>query len=159
MTNATVAARRATVARMSRDGASLRAIAAHLGVGKDTVRRDLAAAKGDTVRQPDQHIATDETPCDTGRATGEAPGETPRPSRAQRVAEADAAMRQLGQAVAAAVAARPSHVIVCDTVARGWADGLRHHAAALARLAAAFDEYYPPPAEQKSMDSNNRSTA
>lgn len=42
MTATPIAQRRATAARMSRNGASLRRIAAQLGVSKDTVRRDLA---------------------------------------------------------------------------------------------------------------------
>jgi IS30 family transposase len=104
--NATVTARRETALRMKRDGASLRDIARHLGVSKDTVRRDLAAIERDTMRQPDQRNATDqtpsETPCDTSRATGGTPCDTtpethetpPASSNPQLSIEVDAKLRR-----------------------------------------------------------------
>lgn len=75
-----LAERRATVARLSHDGASLRAIAEQLGISKDTAGRDLKAWERDSMRQPDQQDetpataaetagATDATPCETAHAT------------------------------------------------------------------------------------------
>jgi hypothetical protein len=60
--------RRATVLRLSRDGLSLRAIATRVGISKDTVSRDLAAAEGDTTRQED---AADETAAETHQTAAE----------------------------------------------------------------------------------------
>ncbi|MEV7871482.1 helix-turn-helix domain-containing protein [Streptomyces sp. NPDC088124] len=49
--------RRATVRQLADQGMSARAIAAHLGIGKDTVRRDLAAL-GPDAPPPDARLTT-----------------------------------------------------------------------------------------------------
>lgn len=134
---AELAERRATVAELSHDGASLRVIAEELGISKDTVRRDLKALERDSMRQPDQQH---ETPT-RDRATADAT--SPATRVAQRASEADHAMRHLATAVSTALGARPSHVIVSHTVARQWADQLTTHAAQLVKLAEQFEEYYP----------------
>ncbi|MFC8290057.1 helix-turn-helix domain-containing protein [Streptomyces sp. NPDC057242] len=59
---AAVAARRATVAQLRKDGRSLRDIADEVGVSKDTVRRDLDALSRDTETASDQDRRTPVAP-------------------------------------------------------------------------------------------------
>ena len=109
-----VAQRRANVRRLSRSGASARAIAAQLGIGKDTVRRDLAWY------------------------------ELPLAERvAQRVAQTDEAVRQARAAAQAAADMRPAHVVADPDTARRWRDALRATAAQLAALADEFTDHTP----------------
>ncbi|MFG2144115.1 helix-turn-helix domain-containing protein [Streptomyces sp. NPDC048696] len=112
-----IVARRAVVARLADDGASLRQIAAQLGISKDTARRDLAAHR-DAI---------------TDQVTGVE----------KRASEAEAAMRQLATAVSSVVSARPGYVIVPDAVAHQWRTTLEEHVLALRQLADSFNDYYP----------------
>lgn len=76
---AELAERRATVAQLSHDGASLRAIAEQLGISKDTAGRDLKAWERDSMRQPDRHDETPAAAAETGAtplATDDATDET-----------------------------------------------------------------------------------
>ncbi|WNI16633.1 hypothetical protein [Actinacidiphila sp. ITFR-21] len=60
-----LAARRATVRKLADEGMSLRAIAAHLGIGKDAVRRDLThttATAREAAATPDDAVAPDSAP-------------------------------------------------------------------------------------------------
>ncbi|MFB7031730.1 MULTISPECIES: helix-turn-helix domain-containing protein [unclassified Streptomyces] len=59
---AAVAARRATVAQLRKNGRSLRDIADEVGVSKDTVRRDLASLSRDTATPSDQDRRTPVAP-------------------------------------------------------------------------------------------------
>ncbi|MFJ2701866.1 hypothetical protein ACIO3R_01540 [Streptomyces sp. NPDC087428] len=113
----TVAQRRAEVRRLAQGGASNRAIAAQLGVGKDTVRRDLVAT--------------------------EAPAETPAQRMAQRAAQAETAMSQLSAAAQAVAEATPARTITDDETARRWWTELRATAAQLLAHAGEFADYYP----------------
>ena len=109
-----VAQRRANVRRLSRSGASARAIAAQLGIGKDTVRRDLAWF------------------------------ELPLAERvAQRVAQTDAAVRHACAAAQTAADMRPAHVPTDPETARRWHDQLRATAAQLTALADQFTDHTP----------------
>lgn len=112
-----IAQRRATVRRLAQGGASCRAIAAQLGVGKDTVRRDLEAL--------------------------DAPPETPGARIAQRTAQTDSAMRQLSAAAQAIDDTRPAYTVTDDATAARWCAELRATAARLVAHADAFAEYYP----------------
>lgn len=112
-----IAERRATVRRLAQTGASARSIAAQLGIGKDTVRRDLA--------QP------------------EAPALTRKERLAQRAAQTEQAVSQLCAAVQAVAAARPAYTPTDDETARRWCSTLRATAAQLVAQADAFAEYYP----------------
>lgn len=116
-----VAQRRATVRRMARDGASNRAIAAQLGVSKDTVRRDLA--------------------------TDDAPPATPAEKFAVRAAQTESAMSQLSAAVQAVDDAKPAYTVTDEETARRWCAELRATAARLAAHADHFAEYYPSATE------------
>ncbi|MFE9886264.1 hypothetical protein [Streptomyces scopuliridis] len=69
-TYATLAERRAAVASLAANNVSLRNIARQVGVGKDTVRRDLAALNRDSSQQHATPNATD----------GATPRETPAPA-------------------------------------------------------------------------------
>ncbi|MGW2591971.1 hypothetical protein ACWCXC_17130 [Streptomyces sp. NPDC001515] len=117
MTELTVTERRTRVHQLARTGASQRAIAAQLGVGKDTVRRDLA------------HPAP--------------PVETPAQQHARRAAQTDDAMRQLCAAAQAAIDADPAHTITDDETARRWWTELRATADSLLAHADRFADYYP----------------
>lgn len=128
-TATTVARRRARVAQLHRDGASQAAIARTLGVSKDVVYRDIRAIARDTVQPSDQQ---NRTQARHGRDT-----------LARRATEARDAMRDLGEAVAAVVAARPSHVAIPSATARDWAQQLRDAARDLSRVAKDFAEYHP----------------
>lgn len=113
-----LATRRATVARMTKAGASTRRIADELGISKDTVRRDLAAAT--------------------------TPREELRERLRQRRALAHESMRHLRQAVSQAVEARPGYCpLIDDATAAQWHTQLREDAAALLAVADTFGDYYP----------------
>ncbi|WP_158721172.1 helix-turn-helix domain-containing protein [Streptomyces sp. NRRL S-241] len=100
------AARRAAVAQLAQTGASQRRIADELGVSKDTVRRDLAAATSPRQRLHER--------------------------LSQRAALAHDAMRHLRQAVSQATEARPGHCPgIDDDTAAQWHSQLRDDAAAL----------------------------
>ncbi|MGW1546627.1 hypothetical protein [Streptomyces sp. NPDC002346] len=106
---------------MARDGASNRAIAAQLGVSKDTVRRDLA--------------------------TDDAPPATPAEKFAVRAAQTESAMSQLSAAVQAVDDAKPAYTVTDEETARRWCAELRATAARLAAHADHFAEYYPSATE------------
>ena len=109
-----VAQRRANVRRLARSGASARAIAAQLGIGKDTVRRDLAWF------------------------------ELPLAERvAQRVAHTDEAVRQACAAAQSVVELRPAYVPADAAIARRWHEQLRATVAQLAALADQFTDHTP----------------
>lgn len=116
-----IAQRRARVRQMAQGGASCRAIAAQLGVSKDTVRRDLE--------------------------TTDAPPATPAQRIAQRVAQTESAMSQLSAAVQAVDGAPPAYAVTDDATAARWCTELRAAAAALMAHADAFAEYYPSATE------------
>ncbi|MGW1979207.1 HTH domain-containing protein [Streptomyces sp. NPDC001889] len=116
-----VAARRARVAELLRDNLAQTEIARRLEVSKDTIWRDVKAILRDTSRTT----------------------ETFAERRARRVAEAEGAMRDIADAVAQVIAARPSHAIVADHIAHQWESDLREYSAALVALAEAFTECYP----------------
>ncbi|MFJ4852411.1 helix-turn-helix domain-containing protein [Streptomyces sp. NPDC088730] len=125
MTPPAVAQRRARVRQLSQRGASLRDIAAEVGVSKDTVRRDIRAT-----------APPDETPV--------APVvETPAQRMAHRVAQTETAMRQLYDAAQAVSDATPAHTITDDETAQRWVAQLRDTAAQLSRAADEFATYYP----------------
>ncbi|MFB7007873.1 MULTISPECIES: helix-turn-helix domain-containing protein [unclassified Streptomyces] len=113
----TVAQRRTQVRQLAQDGASNRAIAAKLGISKDTVRRDLA--------------------------TPEAPTETLAQRLAQRAAQTESAMSQLSAAAQAVADAKPAYTPVDEETARRWHAELRATAARLAAHADEFADYYP----------------
>lgn len=114
---ATVAQRRTLVRQLAQSGASNRAIAAQLGIGKDTVARDLAAT--------------------------EPPAETMAQRLAHRAAQTDEAMRQLSDAAQAVDGADPAHTITDEETAQRWCADLRATAARLAHAADQFADYYP----------------
>lgn len=118
MTPAAVAQRRATVRQLAQSGASNRAIAAQLGIGKDTVARILAA-----------------------------PIETRAEAMATRAAQTETAMRQLSAAAQAVTEATPAHTITDDATARRWHEELRATAAQLLAHADQFTTYYPDATE------------
>ncbi|MEU5974383.1 HTH domain-containing protein [Streptomyces sp. NPDC047315] len=128
-TATTVAARRARVAQLLRDNVQQADIARRLNVSKHVIWRDAQAIERDTAQRPDQPQP--------------APARHRRDALARRAAEAGDAMRDLEKAVAAVVAARPSHVAVTTATAHAWAQQLRDHAAVLSRVADDFAEYYP----------------
>ncbi|MEU9606169.1 HTH domain-containing protein [Streptomyces sp. NPDC048057] len=128
-TATTVAARRARVAQLLRDNVQQADIARRLNVSKHVVWRDAQAIERDTAQRPDQPQP--------------APPRHSRDALARRAEEARDAMRDVSDAVAAVVAARPSHVAVTTATAHAWARQLRDHAAVLARIADDFTEYYP----------------
>ncbi|MCM2390176.1 HTH domain-containing protein [Streptomyces albipurpureus] len=134
--SATTATRRATVARLLAENVSQIEIARRLGVSKHVVWRDIRALERDA-----QHADQQQPQSATRTATD---GEV-RDLKARRAAEAGAAMRTLAEAVAAAVDAEPSHVMVPAPDAHAWAGQLREHIASLARLLAGFAECYPEP--------------
>ncbi|MES9587800.1 MULTISPECIES: helix-turn-helix domain-containing protein [unclassified Streptomyces] len=113
----TVAQRRTQVRQLAQTGASNRAIAARLGVSKDTVRRDLAAP--------------------------EAPVETLAERLARRATQTETAMRQLGAAAQAVDEARPAYTVTDEATARRWCTDLRATAARLMAHAEEFAVYYP----------------
>ncbi|MFI8278543.1 helix-turn-helix domain-containing protein [Streptomyces sp. NPDC085929] len=114
---AEVAERRAAVRHLAKTGASNRAIADQLGIGKDTVARDMSQV------------------------------DDPRAPMAQRlaraVAQADAAVAQASAAVQAVSEARPAYTLADDETARRWCGALRAAADELAAQADAFADYYP----------------
>lgn len=112
-----IAQRRATVRRLAQGGASCRAIAAQLGVSKDTVRRDLEAR--------------------------EAPPASMAERLAQRAAQTETAMSQLSAAVQAVDGARPAYTVTDEATAARWCAELRATVARLMAHADAFAEYYP----------------
>ncbi|MFF3398263.1 DeoR family transcriptional regulator [Streptomyces sp. NPDC002659] len=116
-----IAQRRARVRQLARGGASCRAIAAQLGVSKDTVRRDLEAA--------------------------DAPPATPAQRIAQRAAQTESAMSQLSAAAQAIDDARPARTVTDSETARRWLTELRATAARLDAHADAFADYYPSATE------------
>ncbi|MFE7347504.1 helix-turn-helix domain-containing protein [Streptomyces fimicarius] len=113
----TVAQRRAQVRHLAQTGASNRAIAAQLGISKDTVRRDLA--------------------------TDDAPPQTLVEKFAARAAQTESAISQLSAAVQAVDGAKPAYTPVDEETARRWYAELRATAARLAAHAEAFADYYP----------------
>ncbi len=112
-----VAERRATVRQLAKTGASNRAIADQLGIGKDTVARDMSQM------------------------------DDPRAPMAQRLArhlaQTEQAVSQVSAAVQAVVEARPAYTNADDETARRWCGALRAAADALAAQADAFADYYP----------------
>lgn len=122
------AARRADVRRLADQNKSHRAIAAELGISKDTVRRDLA------------HLARAKTAPPT--ETPAPVPQSPRAARAAHAARADAAMRQLAAAVAEVVAARVPYTMVDDQVAHDWAAQMRQHTETLRHERQKFADYY-----------------
>ncbi|MCY0943556.1 hypothetical protein [Streptomyces antarcticus] len=116
-TPAEVAERRAKVRQLAQGGASGRQIAAQIGVSKDTVRRDLAL--------PDEPVVS--------RAE----------RMAQRAAQTEEAVSQLGAAVQDVIDARPAYTLADDETARRWCGALRAAADQLAAQADAFADYYP----------------
>ena len=112
-----IAQRRATVRRLAQGGASCRAIAAQLGVSKDTVRRDLEAL--------------------------DAPPASLAERLAQRTAQTETAMSQLSAAVQAVDGARPAYTVTDAATAARWHTELRATVARLVAHADAFAEYYP----------------
>ncbi|MFE5090619.1 helix-turn-helix domain-containing protein [Streptomyces sp. NPDC056638] len=122
---AVVVQRRTKVRHLAQTGASNRAIAAQLGISKDTVRRDLAHL----AQTPDQQEAPTAPPL--------------REQIAIRNERAFAAMRHLADIVAQVETERVSHLLVPGAVAHQLEDEVRQHAATLLRIADAFTEYYP----------------
>lgn len=116
MTELTVTERRTLAHQLAQTGASQRAIAAQLGVGKDTIRRDLA------------HPAP--------------PVETPAQRAAHRAEQTETAMRQLCAAAQAVDDAAPAHTITDDETARRWWTELRATADSLLAHADRFADYY-----------------
>jgi transposase len=115
-TPAEIADRRAVAHRMSQAGASSREIAIELGVGKDTVRRDLATTT---------------------------PRQIQRERLAHRLAQAENAVRQACAAAQAVTDATPAYVLADDETARRWYAELCAAAEQLAQQAGAFAAYYP----------------
>ncbi|MFB8035893.1 helix-turn-helix domain-containing protein [Streptomyces sp. NPDC056004] len=113
----TVAQRRAQVRHLAQTGASNRAIAAQLGIGKDTVRRDLAADDAPSLTRAERFAA--------------------------RVAQTESAMSQLGAAAQAVADAKPAYTPADEETARRWYAELRATVARLAAHADAFADYYP----------------
>lgn len=108
-----VAQRRARVRHLAAQEMSHRAIAAKLGISKDTVRRDL-----------------------------EAP-EPPLWQRlAQRAAQTDEAVRQACAAAQTAIELQPAYVLTDAETARRWYEQLRATAAQLAAHADQFADSY-----------------
>lgn len=116
----TLAQRRTRVHHLAQSGASNRAIAAQLGISKDTVRRDLEV-------------------CDAP----DAPPETFAQRLAHRAAQTEDAMRQLSAAAQAVEAANPAHTITDDATARRWHAELCATLAQLTACATQFADYYP----------------
>jgi len=112
-----IAQRRATVRHLAQTGASSRAIAAQLGISKDTVRRDLDAT--------------------------DAPPTTPAQRIAHRVAQTESAMSQLSAAAQAVDDTPPAYAVTDDETARRWCTELRATAARLMAHADSFADYYP----------------
>ncbi|MET4925482.1 helix-turn-helix domain containing protein [Streptomyces sp. PSRA5] len=139
-------ARRAAVLRLSQENKSLRAIATELGIGKDTVARDLEHLSRDNPRdrtdEARQEPATPETPTATPAPPVRHPVGSTRATHAAKAARAGAAMRQLATAVAEVVAARVPYTMVSDQVAHDWAAELRKHAAQLTHERQQFADYY-----------------
>ncbi|MFD6275819.1 hypothetical protein ACFWFI_09630 [Streptomyces sp. NPDC060209] len=113
----TLAQRRANVRQLAQGGASNRAIAAQMGISKDTVRRDLEA-------------------CD-------APAETFAQRVAHRRAQTETAMRELSAAAQAVEEAKPAYTVADDETALRWHAELCATVAQLTECAAQFAEYYP----------------
>jgi IS30 family transposase len=108
-----LAQRRGKVRRMAQDGASNRAIAAQLGVSKDTVRRDLEWF------------------------------DIPLAERlAQRATHAETAISHLSAAAQSVVDANPAHVMTDPETARRWYEELCATADRLTELAESFAGYY-----------------
>ncbi|MGW2438763.1 hypothetical protein ACWCY1_18775 [Streptomyces goshikiensis] len=114
---AEIADRRTRVRQLAQTGASSRQIADQLGVGKDTVLRDL--------RQQD------------------AAPQSQRDRLARRVAQAEEAVRQACAAAQAVTDARPAYAFTDDETAERWRRTLRTAAAQLDAAVGAFADYYP----------------
>ena len=112
-----IAQRRAKVRQLAHGGATNRAIAAQLGISKDTVRRDLA--------------------------TPDAPPATLAERLAHRKAQTETAMAQLSAAAQAVDGTRPAHTVADDETAMRWCADLRATATRLLAHADAFAEYHP----------------
>lgn len=109
-----VAHRRGNVRRLAREGLSQRAIAAQLGVSKDTVRRDIEWLS------------------------------IPLAERlAHRATEAETAITNLCAAAQSVTDANPAHVLTDHETARRWYEQIRATAALLAAQADQFAGYYP----------------
>ncbi|MFD4245082.1 hypothetical protein ACFWP3_26365 [Streptomyces sp. NPDC058525] len=124
-TPAEIADRRARVRQLAQGGASNRAIAAKLGVSKDTVARDLA------------HTPDPVAP----------PVVSQRERLAQRVAHAERAVRQASAAAGAVAYVRPAAVFTDDATAERWWRTLREAADQLGAAADAFAAHYPAATE------------
>lgn len=109
-----VAHRRANVRQLARSGMSSRAIAAKLGVSKDTVLRDIGWYKLPLAERV-----------------------------AQRVAQTDDVVRHACAAAQDAADMRPAHVPADPATARRWRDDLRAAAAQLLALANEFTSQQP----------------
>ncbi|MFE3786965.1 hypothetical protein [Streptomyces goshikiensis] len=114
---AEISDRRTRVRQLAQTGASSRQIADQLGVGKDTVLRDL--------RQQD------------------AAPQSQRDRLARRVAQAEEAVRQACAAAQGVTDARPAYAFTDDETAERWRRTLRTAAAQLDAAVGAFADYYP----------------
>ncbi|MFJ9939348.1 hypothetical protein [Streptomyces erythrochromogenes] len=127
-----IAERRTRVRQLAQGGASNRAIAAELGVSKDTVARDLAHVP-DPVEPPKEPV--------------EPPVVSQRERLAQRVAHAERAVSQACAAAQAVAYVRPAAVFTDDATAERWRRTLREAADQLGAAADAFAAYYPAATE------------
>ncbi|MFI6895281.1 hypothetical protein ACIBM4_14305 [Streptomyces sp. NPDC050256] len=114
MTPSPATQRRIRVRQLAQPGVSNRAIAAQLGIGKDTVARILAS-----------------------------PIETRTEALAHRAAQTEAAMSQLCAAAQAVSEAVPARTVTDDETARRWHEALCATAAQLLAQAGQFADYYP----------------
>jgi len=145
-TPAEVAQRRTTVAKLAQEGASNRRIAAQLGVGEATVRRDLAHL----AQHPDAAATQTDAPCATPGDAPAPPADAPAPTRAaalaktlaQRATQTDAAVRHTHDAALACAALRPAYVMTDPATAARWYEQLRDAATHLTQMADAFADYY-----------------
>ncbi|WP_030744484.1 helix-turn-helix domain-containing protein [Streptomyces sp. NRRL F-5135] len=163
-----LADRRATVATLARDGASLRTIAAQLGVSKDTVRRDLAAVERDTARQNDTAGETasrdDATPATSDATDHATPATSALPASGEPLtiptdAEflADLAVMELAGRTTASAIGHAVH-LVAELYRRAWASGAYPHGTEPQFIAHQLRPYTPT-ANDIAMDSNARSIA
>ena len=120
-----IAERRTRVRQLAQSGASNRAIAAELGVSKDTVARDLA------------HVPEPVEP----------PVMSQRERLAQRVAHAERAVSQACAAAHAVAYVRPAAVFTTDATAERWWRTLREASDQLRAAADAFAAHYPAATE------------
>lgn len=142
-----VSHRRAEVRRLAQGGASNRAIAAQLNIGKDTVARDLRATEAPQDAPP------------APPAPQDAPPETLAQRLAHRRTQTETAMSHLSAAAQAVADAKPAYTPADDATAARWYADLRATLAQLTECADAFAEYYPDTVAHATTSATDRAGA